>query len=258
MEYKILKPAVNEGIAVLTISRPAALNALNSSFFTEMEDYLTNLSKMKEVRVLIITGDGEKSFVAGADIAEMVNMNPEQAMKFSQTGQKVFAMIEELDIPVIAAVNGFALGGGCELAMACDFRIAGSNAKFGQPEVNLGLIPGYAGTQRLSRLAGPADALYMICTAEMLTADDALRIGLVQRVTEPAKLMETVMELAKKIITKGPESVKKSKKLIRDGFKMNFRDACEMESKVFSGLFGTPEATEGMKAFLEKRKANFN
>ena len=176
MEYKILKIESSDGVAVMTISRPAALNALNSEFFVEFNHFLDNLPLLK-CRVLVITGEG-KAFVAGADIAEMSNMNQEQAYKFSKTGQNALERLEKLEIPVIAAVNGFALGGGCELALAADFRIAGKNAKFGQPELNLGLMPGYAGTQRLSRLTGLGNAIYMILTCSTITADDAFRIGL--------------------------------------------------------------------------------
>jgi enoyl-CoA hydratase len=181
MEYKVLKTSEENSIATVVINRPEAMNALNSTFFAEMKHYLKSLQGRTDLKVLIITGEG-KSFAAGADIAEMVGLNAEQGKQWSIDGQKVFNMIEEAEMPVIAAINGFALGGGCELAMSCDFRIASSKARFGQPEVNLGLIPGYAGTQRLSRLTGLADALYLICSGEMITAEDALRIGLVQKV----------------------------------------------------------------------------
>ncbi|MFH0867510.1 MAG: enoyl-CoA hydratase-related protein, partial [Bacteroidota bacterium] len=181
MEYEILKPDIQNGIAVVTISRPQAMNALNSRFFAEMDDFIKSLSQRNDVKVMIITGEG-KAFVAGADIAEMANMNSEQGTAFSKVGQNTFSSIEKLEMPVIAAVNGFALGGGCELAMACDMRIASNLAKFGQPEVNLGLIPGYAATQRLARHVGLSNALYLLFTADMITADEALRIGLVQKV----------------------------------------------------------------------------
>ncbi len=197
MDYKILKPEIKDGIAIVTISRPEAMNALNTRFFEEMDDFVSKVSDMPDVRAMIITGEG-KAFVAGADIAEMVNKNEEEGSAFSRIGQNTFSSFGKLGIPVIAAINGFALGGGLELAMGCDFRIASSKAKFGQPEVNLGLIPGYAGTQRLARLVGMGDALYLLMTADMINAEDALRIRLVQKVVEPEELMDTVYKNCKK------------------------------------------------------------
>lgn len=259
MEYNILKTVIDQehGIAMVTISRPEAMNALNSDFFAELKSLVDSLKNNADLKVIIFTGAG-KAFIAGADIAEMANMTSEEAYKFSRKAQEIFDDLEALEIPVIAAVNGFALGGGCEFAMACDFRIASSKAKFGQPEVNLGLIPGFAGTQRLSRLTNLADALFLVCSGEFIPASDALRIGLVQKVVEPEELIEYVMELAKKIASKGPVSVKKSKSVIRKGFEMNFKEASEFESKEFGDLFGKEESSEGMKAFLEKRNPNWN
>jgi len=255
MEYKILKIETSDGVTVLTISRPAALNALNSDFFIEFNLFLDNLSA-QSTKVLVITGEG-KAFVAGADIGEMSEMNPEQAYQFARKGQKAFEQLEKLEMPVIAAVNGYALGGGCELAMAADFRIASKNAKFGQPELNLGLIPGYAGTQRLSRLTGLGNALHMILTCDTITAEDAFRIGLVQKITEPENLMNDTLIMAKKIAANGSMAVKKAKQTIRKGIGMNFTDACEEEAVAFSKLFTNPATKEGMKAFLEKRKPNW-
>lgn len=249
--YQILKVDVQESVATLTISRPEALNALNSLFFDEMESFLNQLSTQPEVRLLIITGEG-KAFVAGADIAEMVDMTQSEGLAFSKRGQTIFRMIEELEIPVIAAVNGFALGGGCELAMSCDIRIASAKAKFGQPEVNLGLTPGYAGTQRLSRLVGKGDAMLMLLSGDHISAEEALRIGLVQWVTEPEELLDKTKELAKKIVSKGPLAVKKVKKAVRTGLESTFERGCDLESQEFSSLF-EGEGKEGMKAFLEKR-----
>jgi enoyl-CoA hydratase len=256
MAYEILKLETNNGIAVLTISRPQAMNALNSKFFTEMNEMLSELEKRNDIRAMILTGEG-KAFVAGADIAEMSDMNAEQGKQFSKTGQDTFNRIENLAFPVIAAVNGFALGGGCELSMACDIRIASKLAKFGQPEVNLGLIPGYAGTQRLSRLVGFSDALYLLLTADMITADEALRIGLVQKVTEPEQLMTEAMTVATKIASKGPVAIKQAKAVARKGILTDFTTACEIEAVEFGKLFGNGESGEGMKAFLEKRKPNW-
>jgi len=257
MNYEVIKFEINEGIALLTINRPNALNALNTKVFGEVDDVVAKIKKDPAVKVLIITGEG-KAFVAGADIAEMVNMSQEEGSAFSRLGQKTFRSLELLEIPVIAAINGFALGGGLEFAMGCDFRIASNKAKFGQPEVNLGLIPGYAATQRLPRLVGMADALFMLTTAEMITADDALRIGLVQKVVEPEMLMEEVMRIARLIVSKGPNAVKKVKKVARASRHLDFDEGSEFEAKEFGTLFGKGnEGEEGMKAFLEKRKPNW-
>ena len=252
-KYSTIKIDITNKIAILTISRPEALNALNSIVFTEIDRFISSLDKIAEVTVLIITGEG-KSFVAGADIAEMSNMSQKEGLEFSLKGQKVFKKLESLNIPVIAAVNGFALGGGCELAMSCDFRIASNKAKFGQPEVNLGLIPGYAGTQRLSRLVGLGEALYLLMTADVISADEALRIGLVQKVVEPEELMNVVLEIAQKISLKGRKSIKNVKYVSRQGYNLSFDKGCELEADYFGKSFGNGESGEGMIAFLEKRK----
>jgi enoyl-CoA hydratase len=258
MKYSILDIQINEGIAIVTISRPEALNALNTKFFEELDAAVAELSKNKDVKLMIITGSG-KAFVAGADIAEMVNKSAKEGTAFSRVGQNTFRSLEKMDIPVIAAINGFALGGGLELAMACDFRIASSKAKFGQPEVNLGLIPGYAATQRLSRLTGLGNALYLLMTAEMIGAEEAFRMGLIQKIVEPEQLMDEVMKIAKNILSKGPNAVKKVKKVTRKGLLKDFKKGCELESEQFGSLFGTGgEGEEGMKAFLEKRKPNWS
>lgn len=255
MGYEILKLDVKDNIAVVTISRPNALNALNSQFFKEMDRLIAELAKRDDVKVLIITGEG-KAFVAGADIAEMVNMTQAQGAQFSKIGQHTFRSLETFDKPVIAAINGFALGGGLELAMGCDFRIASNKAKFGQPEVNLGLTPGYAGTQRLPRLVGPGNALFLLLSGELIGAEDALRMGLVQKVVEPEALMATVLELAKTIASKGPKAVRKVKKCVRQGIETDFEKGCDIEAAEFGSLFEN-EGKEGMKAFLEKRKPNW-
>jgi enoyl-CoA hydratase len=257
MEHKILEINVSEGIALVTINRPEALNALNSNFFREMDAAIASISENPEVKIMIITGTG-KAFVAGADIAEMVNKNAAEGSDFSRTGQNTFRSLEKMKIPVIAAINGFALGGGLELAMGCDFRIASSKAKFGQPEVNLGLIPGYAATQRLSRLVGLGNALFLLMSAEMIGAEEALRMGLIQKVTEPEQLMDEVMKIARTIASKGPQAVKKVKAVTRQGLLMDFEKGCELEADQFGSLFGKgSEGEEGMKAFLEKRKPNW-
>jgi enoyl-CoA hydratase len=251
MDYKIINVDSSEQIATLTINRPEALNALNSLFFKELDRRLDEISSREDVQIVVITGEG-KAFVAGADIAEMARMNPEQAKDFSRVGQAAFRKLELLEKPVIAAVNGFALGGGCELVLACDIRIASSKAKFGQPEVNLGLIPGYAGTQRLPRLIGLGNALFLLFSGDMINAEQARQMGLVQQVVEPESLMSTVRELAAKIVSKGPRAIKLVKQVARKGLLMDFESGCQLESREFGSLFEN-EGLEGMKAFLEKR-----
>jgi enoyl-CoA hydratase len=251
MTYEILKTEVSEGIATVTLSRPQALNALNTRFFQEMDALLAELGARGDVKVLIITGEG-KAFAAGADIAEMAQKTQKEGQDFSRAGQKTFRSLELFAKPVLAAVNGFALGGGCELALACDIRIASAKAKFGQPEVNLGVIPGYAATQRLPRLIGLGNALYLLLTAEMIGADEALRMGLVQKVVEPEGLLAAARELAKAIASKGPNAVRLVKQVARKGFLMDFEAGCALESEAFGSLFEN-EAAEGMRAFLEKR-----
>ncbi|MGA2532665.1 MAG: enoyl-CoA hydratase-related protein [Candidatus Aminicenantales bacterium] len=251
MDYQILKTTVSEGIATVTVSRPQALNALNSRFFQEMNSLLAELGRRDDVKVLIITGEG-KAFAAGADIAEMVLKTQSEGHEFSRAGQKTFRSLELFAKPVIAAVNGFALGGGAELAMACDVRVASSKAKFGQPEVNLGVIPGYGATQRLPRLIGLGNALYLLMTGEMIGAEEAMRIGLVQKVVEPEELLPAATELAKAIASKGPQAVRLVKQVARRGLSMDFEAGCALESDMFGSLFEN-EAAEGMRAFLEKR-----
>ncbi|MBW6491221.1 MAG: enoyl-CoA hydratase/isomerase family protein [Lentimicrobium sp.] len=253
MDYTILKPLAEGKILLLTISRPAALNALNSVFFSEMDHFISTIADNRDIRALIITGEG-KAFAAGADIAEMVNMSPDEGRKFSAVGQAVFNRLSLLPFPVIAAVNGFALGGGMELAMACDFRIASSLAKFGQPEVNLGLIPGYAGTQRLPRLTNLADALWLLTTGEVIDATTALQMRLVQKITEPEALLNEARRIANLIASRGPLAVKLVKEVTRKGLEMRFSEGEKLEQQHFGDPFGN-EGAEGMKAFLEKRKA---
>lgn len=256
MEYAGLKLNIENNIALLTLSRPQSLNALNSEVLGGLNEALKHLSHNKDLRGLIITGEG-KAFAAGADLKELVAMSPSQAFTFSRKGQQAFKRIEQLDIPVVAAINGFALGGGCELALACDIRIASSTAKFGMPETALGLMPGFGGTQRLCRLIGYSNAIYLMSTAETITAEEALRLGLLQIVTEPHQLMETAMDVAQKIASKGKYAVKAVKELALKSTTSSFADGCELESEVFAGLFGHPESSEGMQAFLEKRKPNW-
>jgi len=261
MEYTILKPSLSEGILLITISRPAALNALNTRFFLEFNELLNEHDGNKEVKVVVITGEG-KAFVAGADIAEMVNMNPEEGSRFSRTGQLLFDRIEKLPFPVIAAVNGFALGGGCELAMACDFRIAGKNAKFGQPEVNLGLIPGYGGTQRLTQLIGKGKSMELQMTAQIIDANEAYRLGLVNHVTTSDSLLEKTKEILQTIQTKAPIAIGKiieciNVAVLSDSAYTNGKTGYEKEIESFGECFDTADMKEGTSAFLEKRKPNF-
>jgi len=252
MDYQILKPERFGAVEVLTISRPAALNALNSAFFEELNTYLDDIVTNDPIRVLIITGEG-KSFVAGADIAEMVDLSPSVAKGFSEKGQQIFLRIERLPIPVIAAVNGYALGGGCELAMACDIRLASKKALFGLPEVGLGLIPGYAGTQRLPRLVGLGNALKCMMTGDAVSAEEAYRMGLVQQLTEPDELAAKALELAEKIASRGPKAVRMVKEVARGGLHISTEKALDLEKSRFSELF-KDEGKVGMKAFLNKEK----
>lgn len=256
MELQILSTELKSNVLLLTISRPKALNALNSQFFKELNYVLDTYSDNRDVSVMIITGDG-KAFVAGADIQEMHGMTELEGKEFALIGQKTFDRLENLPFPTIAAVNGFALGGGCELSMACDIRIASEYAKFGQPEVNLGLIPGYAGTQRLSRLIGLSNALYLLYTADIIDAQQALKFGLVQKVVSADDLLPECEKIALKIASKGPKAIKKVKSVTRAGFEMNFDDALKLEAEEFGKLFND-EAQEGTAAFLEKRKPNWN
>lgn len=255
MEYNFLKIDTVNDICTLAISAPKSLNALNSTILREMNDFLDNIDSA--IKVLIITGDGDKSFVAGADISEMQNLNEQQGFEFGKLGADVFRKIETLPIPVIAAVNGFALGGGCELAMSCDIRIASVKAKFGQPEVGLGIIPGFSGTYRLAKLVGMGYAKEMIYTAKVIKADEALRIGLVNAVFEPEQLMAEAVAMAEKISANAPIAVRYAKECINEEYDLNADDAILFENKMFGKCFATADQKEGMTAFLAKRKAEF-
>ena len=256
MSTEILKMEVAEAVATVTISRPQAMNALNSAFFREMDGLVAEITGRADIKVVILTGEG-KAFVAGADITEMVGQTRDDAIAFSRVGQRTLRSLELLEQPVIAAVNGYALGGGCELALACDIRIASSKAKFGQPEVNLGLIPGYAATQRLPRTIGLGNALHLLLSGEMVGAEDALRMGLVQKVVEPEALLAAAVELARTIASKGPRAVRLVKRVVREGILKDFESGCALESEAFGSRFDD-EGAEGMKAFLEKRKPHWN
>lgn len=256
-DFKILTTEIRKGVAIVVINRPEALNALNTLFFEEMDLLIAQLAQDQSIRVMILTGEG-KAFVAGADISEMVDKNADEGSAFGNRGQHTFRSLELLPFPVIAAINGFALGGGLELAMACDIRIASAKAKFGQPEVNLGLTPGFAGTQRLPRLVGLGNALYLLTSAEMIDASTALRMGLIQQIIEPDHLLDEAFKLAETIAKKGPQAVRKVKMLTRKALKTDMETGSELEADHFGSLFGeNTEGHEGMKAFLEKRKPNW-
>ena len=240
-------------IAILTINRPKALNALNSQVLDELDKTLDSIDKEK-IHALIVTGAGEKSFVAGADIAEMSTLTKKQGQEFSKKGNDVFRKLETFPIPVIAAVNGFALGGGCEISMSCDIRICSDNAIFGQPEVGLGITPGFGGTQRLARLVGMGMAKQMIFTAQNIKAQEALRIGLVNAIYPQNELLAEAKKLALSIAKNGPNAIKNSKKAINEGMQVDIDKAIEIEEKLFGECFETSEQVDGMKNFLEKGK----
>ncbi len=253
MEYENLIVEVDGEVGLLKINRPDRLNALNAKTLDELAGAVEDLDRDESVKVVVITGQG-KAFVAGADIAEMSDMNPLQARAFSHMGQAVLDRIENLEKPVIAAVNGFALGGGCELALACDIRLASDEARFGQPEVKLGVIPGFAGTQRLARLIGEGRAKELIFTGDVIDAQTALSWGLANKVVPAGQLMEEALSLAERISTQGPLAVSLAKKLIHKGLQVDLASGTVHESDAFALCFASGQAREGMSAFLEKRK----
>lgn len=253
--YTTIKTSLDNHIFIITINRPEKLNALNKTVFEELDHVMDTVYNDAEIKGVIITGEGPKAFVAGADISEFLAIADENAAHLSSNGQRIFFKIEDCPKPVIAAVNGFALGGGCELAMACHFRIASANAKFGQPEVNLGLIPGYGGTQRLSLLIGKGKAMELVLTGNMIGADEAKTLGLVNHVTTPEELMNKCKDILNVILTKSPVAVAKSIAAI-NAFDHS-RQGFENEVNLFSESFASEDKKEGAAAFLEKRKAIF-
>lgn len=260
LTYKTLMLEHKEnGVWILTVNRPEALNALNSTVLNEMGEALRQIGEMdyEDARALIITGAGEKAFVAGADIKEISELDEENAVAFAQRGQSIFHELTLLKIPVIAAVNGFALGGGCELALGCDFIYAADTAKFGLPEVSLGLIPGFGGTVRMARAVGQRRARELTYTGAMISADEAFRMGLVNKVVPGAELMTAVMKTVDAILSKAPIAVGVAKKSINQGWDMDIDSAQTNEANIFSELFTTEDVREGTKAFIEKRKAQF-
>ena len=256
MDFKFLIVDKAEGIAKITINKPKSLNALNTELLTELRDCFLALDDDNEVKVVIITGEG-KAFVAGADISEMAPLSAAEAHSFAKLGMDTFMLIEHLSKPVIAAVNGFALGGGCELSMACDIRIASEKAVFGQPEVGLGITPGFGGTQRLSRTVGIGIAKEMIFTARNIKADRAYEIGLVNAVVPAEELDEAAMKMARTIASNGTIAVSYSKAAIVDGIQADIHTGMDIEKSAFGLCFATADQKEGMRAFLEKRKPEF-
>lgn len=246
-----------QGIAVVTFDRPKVLNAINQSLLEELLAVLDHIQKNHAVKVLVLTGAGDKAFIAGADISQFEKMTSKEAVTFAKFGQKVFTRLEELSQPTIAAVNGYALGGGCELALSCDFIYAGENAQFGQPEVNLGILPGWGGTQRLSRLVGKAMAKELIFTGKLIYAHEAQRIGMVNKVCHDSQLMDDVLKTANLIVSKGPLAVAQAKRVIEDGYHKEIADALELEAEAFAKTFDTEDQKEGAKAFLAKRPPQF-
>ena len=244
-------------IATITINKPQVLNALSTEVLTDLNQALDEVEKAGNIYAVVITGAGEKSFVAGADISEMKDKNKTQAAEYGAFGNKVFLRIENFPCPVIAAVNGFALGGGCELAMACDIRIASETARFAQPETGLGITPGFGGTQRLARLVGMGKAKQLIYTAEIIPAQEAYRIGLVDELAEPEELMDKAVAMAKTIQKNAKLAVQYAKQAINTGIQTDIDSGMTIEEHVFGLCFATEDQKEGMQAFLEKRKANF-
>jgi len=244
-------------VGVLSINRPKALNALNTETLKELDYLLDQINSDDEIMAVIVTGAGEKAFVAGADIVEMRDMSVVEGRKFGMLGNRVFRKLETLEKPTIAAVNGFALGGGCELAMACDFRYASTKAKFGQPEVGLGITPGFGGTQRLARLIGAGMAKELIFTGRIIDANEALRIGLVNKVFEPDKLLEEAKSTAALIAAQAPVAVRLAKASIDRGLQCDINTAVMLEAEIFGECFATEDQKEGMTAFIEKREKNF-
>ncbi len=257
MDYENVKVDVRDQILFLTIDRPKVLNALNSATVEEIYKVFAMARDDNSVRAVIVTGGGEKAFVAGADINELAQKTPITGKETSERGQFIFSFIERFPKPVIAAINGFALGGGCELALACHIRIASEKAQIGLPEVTLGIIPGYGGTQRMARLLGKGKAIELICTGDRIAAAEAEKIGLVNRVVPADQLMATAEEMAKKMISRGPLAVRASIEAVMYGSEMPFNEGQFLEATLFGLLCASEDTKEGMNAFLEKRTANF-
>ncbi len=253
----IILESLNNGIYCLTVNRPKQMNALNQATIAEITAAIAVVKDNARARVLLFTGAGEKAFIAGADISQFKGLSSLDARELGLAGQNIARQLEQLDIPVIAVVNGFALGGGCELAMACDWIIASDNAKFGQPEINLGIMPGFGGSQRLMRLVGKAMAMELCMTGRMVDAEESSRLGLVNQVYARGELMDAAMKLATTLSQKAPIALKFIKQVLRDGQNMSLDNACTLEAELFSLCFSTEDQEEGVAAFLEKRSAKF-
>jgi enoyl-CoA hydratase len=256
MSYKTIKLEVSGAIATLTFNRPDVLNALNPEMIGQFRDVLGDLREMPKVKVLILTGAG-RAFVAGADIRVLQGLDALGAKQFAETGQSVLFALEAMDIPVIACINGFAMGGGCEIAMACDFVCASEDAQFGQPEISLGIIPGFGGTQRLARLVGKARAKELCMTGRIITAQEAFAMGLVTRVFPAETLMDEALKIARTIAEKGRVALRAVKHVIDNGLDVDLKTGCALEADAFSICFASPDQKEGTTAFLEKRPPKF-
>jgi len=257
MSHENITFTVEDGVGLLTFNRPKALNALNPKTLEEVDAVLDSIRRDDSARVLVLTGAGDKAFVAGADISEFPSMNPLQARLFAEKGQNVFFALEQLSVPVIACVNGYALGGGCELAMSCDFIYASDKARFGQPEINLGIIPGFGGTQRLTRLVGRAKAKELCMTGAMLDAHEALALGLVARVFPAEELLAETMKVARQLAGRSRVALRAIKQVIDRGADSDLKTGCFLEAEAFGVSFASTDAKEGAQAFLEKRKPQF-
>ena len=256
-ENQNIKTENKDGILIVTVDRPKVLNALNAQTVEEIYETFSSARKDDAVKAVIVTGSGDKAFVAGADINELAQKTPITGKETSERGQLIFSFIERFPKPVIAAINGFALGGGCELALACHIRIASEKAQLGLPEVTLGIIPGYGGTQRMARLLGKGKALELICTGERVGAAEAERIGLVNKVVPPDQLMSAAEEMARKITSRGPLAVRAAIEAVMSGSEMPFEEGQFLEATLFGLLCASEDTKEGMAAFIEKRQANF-
>ena len=257
MTYEHIILEIDSELATLTFNRPKAMNALNGALIKELSVALDTIAENEDIRVLILTGAGDKAFVAGADINELATFNPLEAKMFSKLGHRTIRKLQLLSIPVIAAVNGFALGGGSEIALACDFIYAAKNAKFGLPEITLGIVPGFGGTQRLPRLIGKNLAKELIFTGKMISAEEAMQMGIVNQIHEASSLMEAVLATARVMAAKGKTSLRAAKEAINRGMDVDLQTGCDIEIDAFSLCMASADAKEGTRAFLEKRKAVF-
>ncbi len=257
MGFETIVLKIEGGVATITLNRPQQMNALNRQMFRELDEAFDEVAADPAARLLVITGAGDRAFAAGADIREFVGMGPLAALDFSRNAQRIYRKLETMPKPTIAAVNGFALGGGCELMMACDMAYAADTARMGQPEITLGIIPGAGGTQRLPRLVGKQKAKELEMTGDMVPAEEALRLGLVCKVVPAADLMAEVQKLCEKLLSKGDVALRMAKEAIEAGMQVDLTTGMEIEAKAWSVCFTTEDYAEGVKAFLEKRKANF-